>query len=400
MTMIQIAEPPSGAGAKASVDAFLAMAFRPLYVAGTAWAAISIGLWVFAPRWIAQPLMGVFWHAHEMLWGFIATIAVGFLLTASATWTGINPLRGKPLAWLCGLWLVARVGFLAGGGPMFAVAAVSEFAFFSFAAAALLRVVHASKNRRNYGVPWLVLALGIVDLAYLDAVLRGKSTQVMPRFDAGLVCMALVALLVARRVIPFFAMRAVPGLQIPMRLRSGHVQLALGVAGLAALLAPGLGAARRNLPAAFALALTGAISLAQVLSWKSWAVRRRPLLWILYTGYAMLGVGLLLKAAYEAGLSEQRALHVHVIAVGGFSLLIIGMVTRIALGHLGRPLALDRSMLASYCFMLAAAALRLLGLAPWPAGMGAIRWAGAAMIAAFGLYLWRFLPMLARPRQG
>ena len=41
---------------------------------------------------------GIAWHAHEMLWGFIATIAVGFLMTAGTSWTGINPLSGRALA--------------------------------------------------------------------------------------------------------------------------------------------------------------------------------------------------------------------------------------------------------------------------------------------------------------
>ena len=55
---------------------------------------------------------GLAWHAHEMLWGFVATIAVGFLLTAGANWTGRNSLRGNALAALCLVWLAARAGYL------------------------------------------------------------------------------------------------------------------------------------------------------------------------------------------------------------------------------------------------------------------------------------------------
>jgi uncharacterized protein involved in response to NO len=74
--------------------AFLEFAFRPLYLAGTAWALIAIAIWVYVPQWLAGPLQGIAWHAHEMLWGFIGTIAVAFLMTAGANWTGINPLHG------------------------------------------------------------------------------------------------------------------------------------------------------------------------------------------------------------------------------------------------------------------------------------------------------------------
>lgn len=91
-------EEPAAAAQRPSMTAFLALGFRPLYIAGAAWALISIALWIFAPQTLDGPLPHVYWHAHEMLWGFIITIAVGFLLTASATWTGFNPLAGRPWA--------------------------------------------------------------------------------------------------------------------------------------------------------------------------------------------------------------------------------------------------------------------------------------------------------------
>ena len=156
--------------------------------------------------------------------------------------------------------------------------------------------------------------------------------------------------------------------------------------------------AGQKLPAAVALGLTGALSLLQVLRWKPWAVRAKPLLWILYVGYAGLGIGLLLAACAAAGLSMPRALPVHTIAMAGFSVLIIGMVTRTALGHLGRPLATDRSMVASYVLVLWAVALRLAALAPSAYSVAALHLSAVAWIAAFALYLWRFAPLMIRPR--
>ena len=40
------------------------------------------------------------------------------------------------------------------------------------------------------------------------------------------------------------------------------------------------------------------------------------------------------------------------------------MITRTALGHLGRPLATDRGMVASYALVIAAVVLRLAAMAP------------------------------------
>lgn len=395
LTPTKAARTPAPAG-RPDMAAFLSLGFRPLYIAGCAWAIVSIALWIFAPGLLRGPIMPLAWHAHEMLWGFIGTIAVAFLLTASATWTGFNPLKGKYLAAVGLLWLVARIGYLAGNEVAFHVACAAELAFFLVSAACLLRVVVKGKSRRNYGVPLMVAALGVAHGLYMRAALDGDYAMLMQRFNVGLICMAIIALLIARRVIPFFSMRMVPGLQIPMQVRSGQIQLALGAMAIV------LGLAGRTLPMAAALAVVGLISLVQILRWKPLAVLHKPMLWILYLGYACMGIGLLFAAVQLGGLGAgvlaRTAVHVHIIGMGGFAILIIGMVTRTALGHLGRPLALDTSMLLSYYAMMAAVIFRLAAL--WPSAWSAWQLQAAALfwMAAMGLYLWRFIPMLVRPR--
>ncbi|NYT64166.1 NnrS family protein [Alcaligenaceae bacterium] len=379
-----------------NMAAFLSLGFRPLYIAGAGWALISIALWIFAPQYIGQPLMAVAWHAHEMLWGFIATIAVAFLLTASATWTGFNPLKGAQLGAVCLLWVVARLGFLFGGITGFWIAGIAESAFFGISAICLMNVMLKGKSRRNYGIPFLVLGLGVANVLYLQAALKGDYIQLMQRFDLGLICMAVIALLIGRRVIPFFAMRMVPGLQLPMQARSGHIQLAVSVLAIA------LGIIGLPLYMAAALAVAGLISLWQAASWKPLSVLHKPMLWILYLGYIAMGIGLLFAAAHISGLGSgvlaRSAMHVHIIGMGGFAILIIGMLTRTALGHLGYPLALDQSMLASYYLMIAAVVLRLAALWPSSASGWLLQAAGLCWVLCMGLYLWRFTPRLIRPR--
>ena len=389
---LTIEEPTRNKAAAPQWRAFLELAFRPLYLGGCLWAAVSIALWVYAPQWLNGPLPGVLWHAHEMLWGFIATIAVGFLLTAVGTWTGINPIKSRPLGWLAALWVVARVAYLVPTHAAFWIGACSEVAFFVWAALAMGRCIYKTRSRRNYGVPLLVLGLGIVDAFYLAAARQGDYLIVMERLQTGLLCMALIALLVARRVIPFFAMRATQGLQIPMLTKSGHWQLA------ACALAVAFGLL--NLPElmAMGLAIAGILALVQTISWKPWAVLHKPLLWILYFGYASLGVGLIVAAAHTVGWVERAAWSVHVIGVAGFSVLIIGMVTRTALGHLGRPLQTDWSMVTAYVLVIAAAVLRLVALLPSTFATLVLDVSAAAWVLAFVLYLWNFFPMLIRAR--
>lgn len=372
--------------------AFLSLGFRPLYVMGCAWAVISIVLWIYAPQWLTGVLSRVLWHAHEMLWGFVATIAVGFLFTASANWTGVNPLYGRALGGLTLLWIVARIGFLLPGTIAFSIAALCELLFFGIAAFALGRVIYQKSSRRNYGIPLLVLGLGVADGLFLWFTQAGDYAWLMESLHAGLLCMAIIALLIARRVIPFFTMRSVQGLTIPMLTMSGQWQLTASVIAIVLLL---LG---WKLAAAIALTVAGFLALWQLIAWKPWAVRQVPLLWILYIGYAGLGIGLLVAAAYAAGWIVRAAWPVHVIGMAGFSVLIIGMVTRTALGHLGRPLRTDRSMVIAYVLVIAAAILRIMALLPTPYILELLHSSAIAWILAFILYLWRFFPMLIRPR--
>ncbi|VFR46792.1 NnrS protein involved in response to NO [plant metagenome] len=389
---LQLQEPTSDRPAPPQWRAFLEMGFRPLYLCGCAWALVSVWVWVFAPGWLTGTLGGVLWHAHEMLWGFIATIAMGFLLTAGANWTGVNPLKGPSLGALVAVWLTARVAYLLPWLPAFWIGALADALFFACAALALGRAIYRTRNQRNYGVPVLALGLGVTHVLYVLAAQQGDYALVLRHFHSGMLCMAIVTLLVARRVIPFFASRAVPGLQLPMHTRSGHWQLAASV------LAAGFGILQWAVPMAVALAAAGGIALVQWLAWRPLAVRRVPLLWILYAGYGALGVGLLVAAAHALGWVARTAWPAHVIGVGGFSVLIIGMATRTALGHLGRPLKTDRCMVASFVLIVLAALLRLAALWPSPATLGLLHASAGAWVLGFGLYLWRFAPWLIRPR--
>lgn len=393
---LRIQEPATGQPGKPQWQALFSMGFRPLYPAGALWAAVAAALWVFAPQWLDGPMPGMYWHAHEMLWGAIATIAVGFLLTAAATWTNHNPMQGTPLAVLTALWIVARAGYLLGGLPGTYLAGLADTAFFLFSATALMRVMIRANSRRNLGIPVLVAGLGLSHAGFLWSILSGQYQHLMQIFTLGLICMAMLALLIARRVIPFFAMRAVPGLQIPMLTRTGQIQLILALLVLLML------ACQQRTAAAVLLLLVGLLSLYQACRWRPDAVRQRPILWVLYLGYVFLGVGLLAAAAHlsELGgpLLARLAAPVHIIGMGGFGLLIIGMITRTALGHLGMPLVLDRSMVISYWLILAATLLRLAALLPTPATLGLLHGATGLWVLAFGLYLWRFTPLLIRPR--
>ena len=106
------------------------------------------------------------------------------------------------------------------------------------------------------------------------------------------------------------------------------------------------------------------------------------------------GENLQLRFLQSGGIIDHTMLALE----AGFAVLIIGMVTRTALGHLGRPLRADGSIVVMYVLVLAAALLRLLALLPAGLPQAALHASALAWVLAFALYLWRFVPLLIRPR--
>ena len=67
------------------------LAFRPFFLGAALFSLIALSLW--GSFWLGgtswTPYGGwLWWHAHEMLFGFVCAVIVGFLLTAVQNWTG------------------------------------------------------------------------------------------------------------------------------------------------------------------------------------------------------------------------------------------------------------------------------------------------------------------------
>jgi uncharacterized protein involved in response to NO len=367
------------------------MAFRPLYLLAALYVAVAVMVWVGGYGG-AGGLVGLYWHAHEMIWGFAGAIIVGFLLTAVASWTGQPALRGVPLAGLVGLWLVARLAANVDLGLPMLPAALS-LAFFLASAATLTVPIVKSRNRRNYAVPFLLVGFAATNVIFHLAL--GGWVAVDPRglLHAGLLIVAAIICFVGMRVIPFFAHRT---LGVP-QVGHGLGALVAAVAAplvLAVCLAIGLGGA---LPLVAGL-LGMVVNLERLARWWRSAALRHPMLWILFAGYACtaLGVGLVGVALAAAPALLSGALHC--IAVGGVGVLTLGMMTRTALGHTGRTLDLPAPMVTAYVLMLAATALRLLAAFAWPLAGWALVASGGCFALAFLLFAWRYGPWLVSTR--
>jgi uncharacterized protein involved in response to NO len=94
-----------------------------------------------------------------------------------------------------------------------------------------------------------------------------------------------------------------------------------------------------------------------------------------------------------------RPIAIHALTIGGIGGLTLGMMSRTARGHTGRPLVADHADVACYLLVMLAAVVRVAGGLALPAHyVATIVAAGACWSAAFVVYVWAYAPHLATAR--
>ena len=370
------------------------LGFRPFYLLGALQAALGVPLWilVFAGQ-VELPagLAPMTWHAHEMVYGFAVAIVTGFLFTAVRNWTDLPTPTGARLAGFCGLWLAARIAYLCGAPD---AGIVLELLFLALVAHALLSVLLKARSRRNYFVGVLFAVLALADLAFrLAASGRLSFVGADTAIRFALYLIVTLTFVIGGRVIPMFTLNMVRGLRQFKDARLDRAAIGVSVLAFALELADVDGLALGA--TALLAALLQGVRLA---GWRPLATLGKPILWILHAGYGWAVVGFLLMAAGAFQL-VPRPLAVHAFAVGTVGGLIIGMITRTALGHTARMLVAGRAEVTMYALVQVAALLRVVGPLLLPSSYVALVSVSAACwAAAFLLYFVVYLPRLVRPR--
>lgn len=392
MALMKIDEPQTSAHSALADIPFWRLGFRPFYLLAAVFAALAVPIWIARyfghADWLPRADMN--WHMHEMLFGFAIAVIVGFLFTAARNWTGLwTPRRGH-LAALVALWLAGRLAMLF-APPL--VAALVDIPFLPLAAWPLYRVMKRSDNRRNFFLPALLGLLTLINIAFHGAVLGWLDILPMRAIEAGILVVVTIESVIGGRVIPMFTANAVPGANPVKHEGRDRINLALvAAAGLAWVFLP-------PSPLTAALAVAAACTqLVRLIGWKPHLTWRNPLLWILHLSYAWIAAGFFLLALAALGMSPPTAAF-HALAVGSMAGLIIGMITRTALGHTGRMLKAGAAETAMYVLIQAGVATRLCAAFDVMGHRNAeLVIAAACWSAAFLLYAIVYGPYLFRAR--
>ncbi len=371
----------------------LRLGFRPFYLCAALLAALAVPIWIamfFGQLSLEPAVPSVLWHAHEMLFGFATAVIVGFLLTAGKAWTGLATPRGPFLGTLVTLWLAARVAAVI---APYSVYAVLDGVFLPVVAAIFLALMLRARNRRNLPLAGMLILLSVSNFAFHLAVSQRIPVSPLDALHAGLALIVMIECVIAGRVIPAFTMSATPGLKLTTKPMLERVTLLLTALGLALWVFAPPGWATLA-----ALACAAGLHAHRQWQWHPLLTRGRPMLWILHAAYAWIPLGLGLLALAQVALVPVSA-GLHALAVGATGGLIIGMITRTARGHTGRPLKASGPEVMAYALVMLAAVLRvLLPLASPDLLPVSLLSATLAWTAAFTIYLVIYTPWLMRTR--
>ena len=373
------------------------LGFRPFFLLGALFSCLAMLGWLGQLNgWFALPGIGnpIWWHAHEMLFGFGAAIVAGFLLTAVQNWTAHPGVRSWPLALVVGLWALPRC-LLPWLGEDNIILMALDLAWLPLCAWFLAKPVIMTRQWRNLFFVPLLLILTLLNGA--SWLWRDEWSAVEHLLITTVLLFTTLIAVMGGRVIPFFTARGTGQEKAPPSpwLERG----ALASLWLILLLWLLPDSWTNSLYMVPLYIVAAGLHLGRQLRWRPGTTLAQPLLWSLHLAYLFIPLGLLALTAQAAGLPLSLSLASHLLSAGCMGTMILGMIARVSLGHSGRALHVGRRITMAFALVIVSALVRVLIPLYWPT-LTLTGWnlSGWSWIAAYGLFVWVYTPILTRPR--
>jgi len=379
--------------------ALFRLGFRPFFMVAALLAIIGMVIWmaelVFNMRLLPATVPPIYWHAHEMIYGYALAVIAGFLLTAVRNWSNVQTLHGWPLQLLLLLWVLARIAALLPGQAAMVAAVVLDNLFILYLSVALTMPVVQAKLWKNMGVIsklyFFLIGNVIYGLGLFGLFHDGQRIGLF----IGLYMILSLILVLSRRVMPMFIERGV-GYAVTLK---NHFPIDIACFLLFLIFAvTDIFFDNRAVVAYLAAALCVLHSI-RLWGWYTRGIWKKPLLWVLYLAYAWMILGFGLKfASFLFGISPSLA--IHAFTVGGIGMMTLGMMSRISLGHTGRDISQPPTGVGLMFSMLCAGAV-IRVMFPLLSADHYQLWIGLSQglwILAFAMFLHRYASILIRPR--
>jgi len=392
--MIPLNEP-----AKQSTFALFNLGFRVFFASAGLIALFSIILWTGIHQYGWQPLAitlpAMQWHAHEMVYGYALAVIAGFLLTAVRNWTSLTTPSGLHLALIFSTWAGARILPFVPLANNLLLMAILDLLFLSWVIVAITIPIVKARQQRQIAIVFCVFLLLASHTLFYLGVFQKVTNGITMGLYSGLYLVVGLILILGGRVIPFFIER---GVGRPVTLKRYNPVEILSLVLFVVFWIIESFTQQQLLSASLAVVLF-ILHTIRLATWTVTGIWQKPLLWILWVGYAVIVAGFALKAAsYFYGLSPFLA--IHAFGYGGVGLITVGMMCRVALGHTGRNIhQAPKAVVVIFIALMVGVIARVAGPLVLPAFYNVwIISSSALWIVAFALFCLTYIPILVAPR--
>lgn len=346
---------PRGLGRDGLV--LLSYGFRPFYLAAGVWAGATMAIWISARQgWVdfADTYGQSAWHAHELLFGFMPAVLVGYLMTTVPNWTGRFPLSGQPLARLALIWLAGRLSMLMVGEAIAVITLLIDWIFLPLFAFFCLREVWVARRIVDAKPILSITFLAFLNGGFHIAAMTGGDVDAWAR--AGLSVYILLIVATAGKLISSFTNNWLAQAGRP-RLAPGNyvIDRIMLITTLLAMMMWTL-APSGPLTALLTVAAAGS-HLLRARAWFRPAILRSSMIAAMQVSYGFIPLGLLGIVAGALDLLVPLAA-LHLLAIGAVSGMMLAIMNRSIRLHTGRNEKLSWFLQLSVPCMLLAACFR------------------------------------------
>jgi len=370
----------------------LAMLWWMVDLAARSGAIPALPTWTLPPPWA---------HGAMLMFGCFPFFIFGFLMTAGPRWVNAEPIT--PFAYLSTFvfmslgWIAFYVSLL--WPPLMLPALLLTLTGWCSGLPELWRAALGGSERAHLKTTVAGLCGGALCLAAFLGFAGGGPGWLARLALTGGVWLFLLPVFVAvsHRMIPFFSSSALPNYTAVRPLWALYVLLT-GFVGHALLAIAGMAQWTWLFDAPAAV-----IAIWLTLRWqlaRSFEVR---LLAVLHVAFAWLGLSLALYATQSLllllGIVALGLAPLHALTIGFFASMLIGMVSRVTLGHSGRALAADTWLWAMFWALQGVAVLRVAAefiKLPGPIGLSSL--AALVWLVVFISWWVKFAPAYIKPR--
>jgi uncharacterized protein involved in response to NO len=330
------------------------------------------------------------WHGHEMVFGFTSALITGFLLTASAKWTGKKTFSTPELVVSILIWITSRLVLLfQPSETLILVLGPLPFIYI------LYKMIFILKGQKN-----LIPVTGVISIflgsnyLHLHSSINSDQDLVDMSYKIASIAIFVLLYIFSGKLITFFTNNKFKNKLINLMPLENILVLLICVLTILFNIF-----SLSNLERIFSLIcsillLRRSYKLVHIESIKD------PMLLILNLGHLFFPIYFLLR--FLQYFNEQAVVgraDLHSLFAGGLGLIALGMITRVSLGHTGRKIVANKWMIFAFASTFIGSILRVFH--PIYLGDAINFWLHTSMgfwTLGFIIYLFNFTGLLFKPR--